>query len=67
MSVPVSGFSQSTAGFPCTIHGDAFVSRTIDCDDDFQRLDFTLSEARMRPRLRLALDLSAGASGGRRE
>lgn len=38
--------AQNTAGFPCTIHGDAFVSRTIDSDADFARLDFTLGEVR---------------------
>lgn len=36
----------AAAGHPCEVHGDAFVGRTVDCDDAFERLDFTLAEAR---------------------
>ena len=43
----------AAAGHPCEVHGDAFVGRVIDCDDKFERLDFTLKEARARTRLRL--------------
>ncbi len=43
----------AAAGHPCAVHGDAFVGRTVDSDDAFQRLDFTLAEAReARGRLR---------------
>lgn len=36
----------AAAGHPCAVHGDAFVGRTIDSDDAFERLDFTLAEVR---------------------
>ena len=34
----------AAAGHPCEVHGDAFVGRTVDSDDAFARLDFTLAE-----------------------
>jgi hypothetical protein len=36
----------AAAGHPCDVHGDAFVGRVVDSDDAFERLDFTLKEAR---------------------
>ena len=35
---------QTAAGLPTTIHGDAFLARTVDCDEEFSRLDFTAAE-----------------------
>ena len=34
----------AAAGHPCEVHGDAFIGRVVDCDEKFERLDFTLSE-----------------------
>jgi hypothetical protein len=34
----------AAAGHPCEVHGDAFVGRVVDCDDKFERQDFTLAE-----------------------
>jgi hypothetical protein len=34
----------AAAGHPCEVHGDAFVGRVVDCDDKFERQDFTLPE-----------------------
>jgi len=34
----------AAAGHPCDVHGDAFVGRVVDCDDKFERQDFTLAE-----------------------
>ena len=34
----------AAAGHPCEVHGDAIVGRVVDCDDKFERQDFTLPE-----------------------
>lgn len=34
----------AAAGHPCEVHGDAFVARVVDSEDEFRRLDFTLAE-----------------------
>jgi hypothetical protein len=36
----------AAAGHPVDVRGDAFVSRVMDSDEDFQRMDFTLAEVR---------------------
>jgi hypothetical protein len=36
----------AAAGHPCDVHGDAFVARVVDCEEEFDRQDFTLKEAR---------------------
>jgi hypothetical protein len=58
----------AAAGHPCDVHGDAFVARVVDCEEEFDRQDFTLKEVRslaFSTRERHAsCGVSLGASGG---